>query len=429
MLGIKGSSLVGELVKVAEDLNEKPDGSVDIRDYFSEDTMEELADRYGIRNPKDYYRIPPSHMQSLPMDVFEKIKHSTIMMASRHDGHPMEDPEESYSVVAKLRSSAWRWGCGGFKWNDLVDAYHGMRDFNFGLPNFGVTIDFPQGFNPCGRALRHPNVWIDASLAFMVYYRKKHVMTVGFAITAEREILIHQVQLANPRGNRFLYRMPVGRLEHVIDRFAVAFPKFKLRIIDGYSAAEKVVSAYAKSIDHHEKSNWGTGDIEDLCTRRDRAEADKHRLANFYYDVGPHKIYPKDAIRVMDTTFLLVEPTTKLKTLLERPEVFSQIDIRESDDGTSVVFSGDGLAGAHVVVKGKIHNAALSLRGIPWVCLASLNGNSIYELPSVEDCEYLGMNPFFSRGANKHWVWGDSETVSLLRLVGAKCLYPVQAGA
>lgn len=160
----------------------------------------------------------------------------------RDEEHPLDH------VVWKVRHAMWMWG-----WSDdynlLVDAYEGLRRLSFG-EGFEVRLDHTNSINERGTAVYTRNappkpVWLDGEFGLLVYYKGKHVLTVGFSPTAAG-VLVHQVQLREKRGNRFIYKLPKPYLEHTLDCFRAAFPTLPVLLIDGAEAVHRIRQAYGK---------------------------------------------------------------------------------------------------------------------------------------------------------------------------------------
>lgn len=160
----------------------------------------------------------------------------------REEEHPLEH------VIWKVSHAMHMWG----KERDygrFVDAYEGLRRLSFG-EGFEVRLDHTNSINERGTAVytrfAPPKpVWLDGEFGLLVYYKGKHVLTVGFSPTGAG-ILIHQVQLREKRGNRFIYKLPKPYLEHTLDCFRVAFPTHPVLLIDGTEAVERIRQAYGK---------------------------------------------------------------------------------------------------------------------------------------------------------------------------------------
>src|SRR4029077_16762645 len=114
-------------------------------------------------------------------------------------------------------------------------------------PDFAVRITHTRSINTAGWATdgRDNPIYLDASFGALVYYRGKHVMTIGFALS-EYGILVAQVQLRQKRGNRFLYKLPTPYLDFALAMLQRAFPDDALYLVTGSSTTAAVRAAYGK---------------------------------------------------------------------------------------------------------------------------------------------------------------------------------------
>ena len=148
---------------------------------------------------------------------------------------------EKFAILGKLKNSMWRYGYGQ-DWNTLVAAYNNLSRFKFG--DFEFCLDVTHGFNQIGDAIYHPSIYLDAPLAYIIYYKGKPALTISFAIVAEGRLLINQVQLINKKGNRWLYKLPCHYFDFAIECMEKAFPDFALFLVDGHSSADRIKNSY-----------------------------------------------------------------------------------------------------------------------------------------------------------------------------------------
>ena len=156
------------------------------------------------------------------------------------------EPEIHHWLVGKLDSSMFRWGFALKDWNSLVAFYRAITRFDFGLPGFAVHLDHTTWFHDRGFSY-HTRSYLDGVFGYLIRYQGEHVLTVGFSASRERQLLINQVQLKRPRGNRWLYKLPVHHLDYVIDRMAEAFPVhngFTLHLAHGGDLANRIKASY-----------------------------------------------------------------------------------------------------------------------------------------------------------------------------------------
>lgn len=310
MQGIALSTYDEPLRKVPVHLNDSPMDAFDpmerigqkARDYakayFGEASFERLRSN-----------LPLAAFAKLTFDELCKIRFSGIVMM---DG-TVEDEFKSnprYTVVNKIANSMWRWGFGRAKWNEVVDSYDGIRSFSFDHPDFELRLDHTTSCNERGYS-EHSRTYLDGVFAYLIYYKGKHVMTLGFSFMSNRRLLVQQVQLKNRRGNRFLFKLPKNRIEFVLDRFKAAFPRHKIFLVDGEAVARKSLNSYREGLrdaevgvakylrraQEGELSEWDERSLEQdrervtiFGEKVEHLEADLERLRALYSDAGRHSL-------------------------------------------------------------------------------------------------------------------------------------------
>lgn len=155
--------------------------------------------------------------------------------------------EEHEALVWKVRHSLWRYG-GSRNYQRFVSCYNGLGRLSIDLPDFEVRITHTRYCNTAAWAAHGQDnpIYLDASFGALVYYRGKHVMTIGFALS-EYGILVAQVQLREKRGNRFLYKLPIPYLDFALAMLQRAFPADSLCLVTGVSTTAAIRAAYGKS--------------------------------------------------------------------------------------------------------------------------------------------------------------------------------------
>jgi hypothetical protein len=155
--------------------------------------------------------------------------------------------ENEEALVWKVRHSLWRYG-GSRDYPRFVACYNGLGRLAIDLPDFAVRITHTRSINTAAWAAdgRDNPIYLDASFGALVYYRGKHVMTIGFA-PSEYGILVAQVQLREKRGNRFLYKLPAPYLDFALDMIQRAFPDDSLYLVRGSSTTAAIRAAYGKN--------------------------------------------------------------------------------------------------------------------------------------------------------------------------------------
>lgn len=317
MKGLRLSSLTGELKKVSVKYEEKPVGAIrGVQKKLGPQEQQRLTLCGGpnVTFLGYYPRLPHQSLKGFSFDELCKMNYSTIFMM-HETVRKIFEHNARYEVVRKIMSSMWRWGYGKGTWNEVVDAYEHIRNFVFtNDPNFEVRLDYSTYNNEFGYA-KFSRIFIDGVFAFLVYYKKKHVMTLGFSLMEGRQLLIQQVQSAKCSGNRFLYRLPRNRLEFVVELFKQNFPGYKLHIIDGKSLTKKTLSDYRRGLQSTQERlnryrvevknavaaskerinrylNESEQDCRVLQEKILRLESDEERIASFYRNAGQFTLGP-----------------------------------------------------------------------------------------------------------------------------------------
>lgn len=179
-------------------------------------------------------------------------------------------PPEPFEFIYKLRNSMHHYGRYPGSWNNLVLAYYAIPDFNFG-PEFEVRFDHSSYFNEWGSAqhtvddiLRYKEslgraatqdyfneniVYLDGVFAYFIHFRGKHVLTLGFSV-GEGRIFINQIQLRQPKGNRWLYQLPTDLLSYCVNRMYEHFSRwgFDVYLVEGTSLAKRIAAVHKGGI-------------------------------------------------------------------------------------------------------------------------------------------------------------------------------------
>lgn len=250
--------------------------------------------------------------ETMPFDLMCMLHHSgSSYMADAVRARREHDPR--WAILHKIKSSAWQWSSGtsgAIGWNDTVDAHASIRSFDIAVDGFDATLDWTRGTNPRGTGTSS-TTWLDGAFAFLVHHRGRHVMTIGFSITADRRVLVQQIQNVSRRGNRWLFSFPSNRVEHVLDRFAAAFPGFTVMLADGGDVTGFSLKSYSDELRqqcerrrrHAVALRDGIGDAEHHRTMRAmhsqeakaaaikvaHLKADMPRLDAFYSDAGRYR--------------------------------------------------------------------------------------------------------------------------------------------
>jgi hypothetical protein len=199
-----------------------------------------------------------------------------------------EKKANNYHVVAKIQSTVWYREQNRNDWNAVVDAYNGIRAFTLDLgPDFEVRLDYTTGHHEASWS-ELTRTFIDGVFAFLIYYQGAHVMTVSFTFMEDHTLLVRQVQLKEPRGNRFLYRFKGPYLPYLLTRLKAAFVHHSLYLVCGRELVASIDENYTNALARAERSNDKNPEhITKLTTQLAHLRADSDRIARFYREVTP----------------------------------------------------------------------------------------------------------------------------------------------
>ncbi|WP_298847123.1 hypothetical protein [uncultured Salinicola sp.] len=299
MKGTPLSTLDVGLTRVPVHQNRKPVRSFDamgifgdkfrryMLDYYDTDDIEELAHHLPIEAFRrlDTGKTAKTMLfpkNSLPSDVERELEKDPVLR-----------------IIRKIDSSTWRWGYDRGAWNDIVSAMEGLASFDLGSDEFEITLDQTTGRNDYGYS-EHSRTYLDGVFGFLVHWKGEHVMTIGFSFAAGRRLLVQQVQNTKRSGNRWLFRLPRNRLEHIIDCFVRSFPKHRIHVADGADYAKRSLDSYLEARNRvAERLKRRNDDVEDRLTDREELEAlnekishlrhQMERLRALYSDTGRHR--------------------------------------------------------------------------------------------------------------------------------------------
>lgn len=312
MKGLQLCSFSQELYEVPSEHAEQPVNTVVLDNLDGKVTLIQtyIQDYYGkdCSFLDNYHNLPLDVLGGLSFDEVCKLYYSSpYIMDNSVD--KLFQTDAQYEIVRKIKNSMWRWGVGKGTWNEVVTAYDSIRRFSFvDNSDFEIRLDHTTGCNPFGYT-KYSRTFVDGVFAYLVYYKEKHVMTIGFSVMEKKKLLIQQVQSVQHKGNRYLYRLPANRLEFVIDLFRKNFSGYKLYVIDGDYLVRKILSNYGGAlararehcIQYQSEIETATGDtrerrelwLRDCIEECEIYEAkvahlreDRKRLVSFYGNTG-----------------------------------------------------------------------------------------------------------------------------------------------
>jgi len=270
-IGLPLTSFVEELAPVAETINKDP-----IQDVSSPE-LRVIAKGWGkledFDTPQAFLEnISPLRFKDFSFDELSKIYYSIYAYSrmskayegdrSGSDKYPTPAPD--YDLVTKLKIALRQNSkySEGEDWNTLVAAFEAIPTFDFGA-GFEAYIDWTRSWNPIGRTkyTRHYNskgkitdllglshrydrFYLDNQLAYIITKRGKPILIIGFAIATDMRLLVSQIQLVNPKGNRWLFKLPHHYMDYALLKMKEAFSGFDLYLVEGESLANKIKSNY-----------------------------------------------------------------------------------------------------------------------------------------------------------------------------------------
>lgn len=236
MAGIDPASIIN-ILSMEEVINAK--------ERFSAAAAAWIEDCYGLHYFKwdqHWYNASYEALAGVfTRDELVSLWHKCIFSSKLDDYLAEQDP-----LVWKVRHSFWRYGCSQ-DYRRFVVCYNGFSCLSVDIPDFEVHLTHTRSINTAAWAAhgRDNPIYLDAPFGVLLYFQKKHVMTIGFALAAQG-VLVAQVQLRQKRGNRFLYKLPKNYIEFGLDLVQRAFPEESLYLVTGASTSAAIRAAYCK---------------------------------------------------------------------------------------------------------------------------------------------------------------------------------------
>jgi hypothetical protein len=295
MKGVPLGTFAETLRPLPAGVMDDPYARTDLTTLLDRETIDALERRYGTKLTSDGIRkLRRSYLEDVGFETICRIRASSMFaMSSSMEELFEEDPR--HAMFDRIRSSMWHWGAARPVWNDYVAAYEGLRSFSVDLPGFEARITWTNTFCD-GNQSDHCDTWLDGHFAYLIHYRGVHVMTLGFSLAGDSRLLLQQVQLASPRGNRWLFRIPGNRMEFAIDLFRQAFPSHEILVVDGVDLARRNIAGYARTLRKTEDR------VETLRSRRDRDEASEDARVRFNRAVVEQQQLAEQIGRLEDDT-------------------------------------------------------------------------------------------------------------------------------
>lgn len=191
----------------------------------------------------DVARYLPWGMLAKAFTFDELLKHWWSDVVTSTISDELEN-NPAYMFFSKLSNSMWHWGTKK-DWNTYVKFFYAATNLDIGLPGFEVYLDFASGFNVFGRS-QFARKFCDGALCYHLVRDGKHALTIGWS-ASHAGVLISQVQLAEPRGNRWLYKLQEHYLDYFLKVMHANFNGLPLWLVTGESIASHVLRTYCDS--------------------------------------------------------------------------------------------------------------------------------------------------------------------------------------
>lgn len=170
-------------------------------------------------------------------------------------------------MIYAIRSSFWTYSASS-NYSSIAHAFNSLRDLNLEPPfyhRYDVVRYPPSHYGPGIFSQKY----IDGVIGILVYRGEQHVLTIGLSFTDEG-ILLNQIQLAQKKGNRWLFSLEnqenITYLEYFVKKIVNHFAKHHqiIWLIKGTSAFRAIRNQYP------------------LARDRKELETQKERLQAFY---------------------------------------------------------------------------------------------------------------------------------------------------
>jgi len=213
------------------------------------------------------------NLRKLDVQDMARINHSSGISMGQKYNDLMEKLRPLW-VFKKIELSSWHWGkYKSATYNECAEADNCLASFELGIKDFTVAVDVSSGYNNMGYS-RYTRTYLDTELAYIISYKGKHVLTIGFNIIlgGDKTVQIRQIQCKNKKGNRWMYNMPKCYIDHIVDKFFEAFSGYDIHFITSSTATNDIAQAYINNVNKELK--WlneyiAEGNI-DSANRRER---------------------------------------------------------------------------------------------------------------------------------------------------------------
>lgn len=151
-------------------------------------------------------------------------------------------------ILWKVQNSLWQYGVAR-DYERSLKLLAQLRGATAGLPDFELRLTWTTYFNTAGWSVHsrsrdpHIGLYLDGPFGFLLYYKGRHVMTIGCAL-ATTGIFLAQVQMRHDRGNRFLFKLGAAPIDFALGFLQRIFPDELLWMVTGASTVDAIRRAY-----------------------------------------------------------------------------------------------------------------------------------------------------------------------------------------
>ena len=171
-------------------------------------------------------------------------------------GKFLEEHNPTLWMIHKIKSSYWRTSYTSDNWNQIVDSYNSIKNFDLNKKDFSIKLDTTSYFNEKGYS-RFSRTFLDGVFSFVVHYKNKPVMDVSFSVSNDKKgnnlIQLSQFQCINNKGNRWIYKFGHDYVEQITKMFIEQFPNHKIQLRKADNLETEIRTSYTRLLEREEK--------------------------------------------------------------------------------------------------------------------------------------------------------------------------------
>lgn len=193
-----------------------------------------------------------------------------------------------FGVTLKLARLLRRFGRAG-RWEEVREAERRLQALTtFAMGDVAVRFDYVRGMSQYGMS-NYARIFLDGPLALLVYYKGKHILTIGFSIRSGRRLFVQQVQSPRRKGNRGLYKLPSNHLEFALDLLRQYFSDYTSYVVEGRSVVKRNARLYYHALKRAKKFG-DEKDEEEVEAKLAHLSEHEARIVSFYRNAGKYRL-------------------------------------------------------------------------------------------------------------------------------------------